>query len=236
MISANRHIKTQSGNVLFIILIAVVLFAALSFVTSTMMRGGANIGREKAGIYVSEILTYSRSLSESVRFIRISNECAVEDVSFERSPFDGSDTDYVNGSAPSDYSCHVFHPDGGGVAYSEMHPEIFDSAYSGSPNYEQWIISGSAKVIGLGSDSAGELILALPYLKKSVCEILAKRLEQSIPIPIDGVGGIDLTKFVGSYASTSTYDFVDNMMVGCINVTSGGDPRSYTFFSVLIRR
>lgn len=236
MISANRHMNAQAGNVLVIILIAVALFAALSFVTSTMMRGRAQVGTEKAGIYVSEILTYARSVNEAVRFMRVSNECDDEAMSFERSPYDGTDADYENANAPMDFSCHVFHPRGGGVAFSAMHSEIFDAAYNGDADYGQWVISGFSKILGLGNDSRGELILALPYLKKPICEILAKRVGQSLPIPVDNVAGIDLTKFIGNYASIETYDAVDDLMTGCINVTSGGSAQHYTFFSVLISR
>ena len=236
MVSANRHINAQAGNVLFIILIAVALFAALSYVASTMMRGGTRIGTEKAGIYVSEILTYARSMSEAVRILRISNGCMDDGISFERIPFDGSDANYVNGAAPTDFSCHVFHPSGGGIAQNEMQTEIFETSYSGNTGYGQWAISGSARIIGLGSDSAGDLVLALPYLKKPVCDLLAKRVGQSLPVPTDSVAGIDITEFSGSYASVSTYEAVDNMTVGCLNVTSGGSPRHYTFFSVLISR
>lgn len=236
MISANRHRNAQAGNVLVIILIAVALFAALSFVTSTMMRGGARVGTEKAGIYVSEILTYARSVNEAVRFMRVSNECADDALSFERSPFDGTDVDYENVSAPTDFSCHVFHSRGGGVASNAMHPEIFDAAYSSDADYGQWVISGSSKILGLGSDSRGELILVLPYLKKPICDILAKRIGQTLPVPVDNVAGIDLTKFVGSYNSIETYGDVDDVMTGCINITSSGSAQHYTFFLVLISR
>lgn len=236
MVSANRHMNAQAGNVLFIILIAVVLFAALSFVTSTMMRGSANVGTEKAGIYVSEILTYARSVNEAVRDLRISNGCFDDEMSFERIPFDGSDALYVNGNAPTDFSCHIFHPHGGGVSSNEMQPDIFDKSYSSNAVYGQWVIGGFSRIIGLGSDSAGELILALPYLKKSVCEILAKRFGQALPVPVDSVAGIDVTEFTGGYAAGETYESVDNMTTGCFNVISGGSPKHYTFFTVLISR
>lgn len=228
--------NAQAGNVLIIILIAVALFAALSFVTSTMMRGGTRVGTEKAGIYVSEILTYSRGVNEAVRYMRVSNECADEAMSFERSPYDGSDVDYENVNAPANFSCHVFHPRGGGVAQHEMQAEIFDAAYNGEADYGRWVISGASKIIGLGSDSRGELILALPYLKKPVCDILAKRIGQSLPVPVDSVAGVDLTRFVGSYDSIETYDDVDDVMTGCINITSSGSAQHYMFFLVLISR
>ena len=62
-------INSQKGSVLVIILVAVALFAALSYTVANMMRGGAEIGSEKAGIYASEILTYAQSVGEAVKII-----------------------------------------------------------------------------------------------------------------------------------------------------------------------
>ena len=53
--------SSQSGNIIFIILIAVALFAALSFVVSQMMRGPTTIGEEKDGVIVAEILAYAQN-------------------------------------------------------------------------------------------------------------------------------------------------------------------------------
>ena len=56
--------KPESGNVLFIILIAVALFGALNFVVGNMLRGGnpQAISEQKASILADEILAQARDI------------------------------------------------------------------------------------------------------------------------------------------------------------------------------
>ena len=49
---------SETGNVLFLILIAVILFGALSFTVAQMMRGGnaEYIGEQQLSLYADEVL------------------------------------------------------------------------------------------------------------------------------------------------------------------------------------
>ena len=230
------NIESQKGSVIFYILLAVVLFAALGFAVSNMMRGGGgDSGNEKSGIYASEIMTYSRSIKEAVNMVRISNECKDTEISFERAPFDGSDTDYDNASSPADFSCHIFHVNGGGISNTEMQDDVFNTAYSGSTDFGNWLISGHNIVNGIGDNANSELILVLPFLKSSICNIITERIGQSSTVVTDA-DGVNITKFTGAYSSAATYDNVDNIVHGCINITGGADPLHYAFFTTLIAR
>jgi len=122
-----KMINPQSGNVLFYILIAVVLFGALGFAVSGMMRGGSGggIGKEKASLYAAEILTYAKQIDDTVKNMQILNDCADEEISFENSTVSG----YEHSPVARD-ECKAFHPDGGGMTY-RAEAEWFDDSYAG---------------------------------------------------------------------------------------------------------
>jgi hypothetical protein len=61
-------VNSRSGNVLFLILIAVALFAALSYaVTSSSRSSGAQIGADQARIMAAEIRQYASSIEQAIR-------------------------------------------------------------------------------------------------------------------------------------------------------------------------
>lgn len=108
----------QKGNILFLILIAVALFAALSYaVTGSSRNSGSSIQRDKAKLIASHFLQYGAQLENAVNRLMLINGCSDKQLSFERSPFDGSDGAFYNANAPSDYRCHVFHVNGGNQKY-----------------------------------------------------------------------------------------------------------------------
>lgn len=118
----------EAGNVLFMILIAVALFAALAYtVTGSTRSSGGDASKEQTTLDASRIVQHANEIENSVQRIKISNGCADEQISFEN-VLDGG---YTNPNSPINYSCHVFRPEGGGVILKKLLPnaptDIFSS-------------------------------------------------------------------------------------------------------------
>ncbi len=229
-------IINQNGNVLIIILIAVALFAALSFAVSNMIRGNESIEREKSSIYASEILTYAKSLKEAVQMIKISNGCSDEDISFENSVLSG----YEHSPATTN-KCKIFHASGGGLSYIKPNIDVNDGI--------DWIFTGDNDGFNIGSQcnfaSCSDLIAILPDISLEVCKDINKKLNIS---PLNNYitqedDSFSTLKFQGSYSynnrisDSSSYKALDGKYSGCFE---GNDtPQSsgkYYFYQILLAR
>lgn len=233
------------------ILIAVALFAALSYTVANMMREGSpdEISEKKAKLYANEILDYSRGVRQAVQNMRISNECSATQINFENTFVAG----YINAGAPADDSCDVFNPSGGGMIYVVPPDDWADDAFSGETLYKQWYFTGHTCIEDVGGDETNchtdtidnsDLILYLPYIEGYICREINNALEIAnpggdAPIDSDSVWPAAENKFTGTYAETGRRNDVGNSqnIAGCFKST-GADPtnNSYTFYQVLIAR
>ncbi len=110
--------KTQAGNILFLILLAVVLFAALaSAVTSSLRGGGKSMSSENADLAASSIVNFLKQVDSALLRMQLIDDIKPENISFEyrNKRVDGiSQTNYVNNRCSSD-DCRVFSASGGGA-------------------------------------------------------------------------------------------------------------------------
>jgi hypothetical protein len=208
----NTH--TQRGSVLIYILIAVALFATLSFVVAQMIRGGGSeVSGEKSNLIADEIMSYGQTLRRGIQPMRISNGCEETDVSFEATGLTG----YVNGA---NAGCQLFSPSGGGAVYIKP-----TTSYGAATD---WIFTGTNIVDDVGT-VAPDLVAILPDINLGVCNAINDKLG------IASVGtdtAVDFTKFQGTYASSQTIDFAAGKSAGCLKYTA----TQYMFYQVLIGR
>lgn len=104
MISSSKN----AGNVLFLILIAVALFAALSYaVTSSSRSGTGSTTKEKAQLSQGVIDSYTSAINAGTLRLQMRGCTSI---------------DYTPpaGWGAEDHKCHLFHPDGGGVIYQNI--------------------------------------------------------------------------------------------------------------------
>lgn len=228
-------IQSQSGNVLFIILLAIVLFAALSYAVSNMMRGGTTVGSEKSLLLASDVINYARSVKDAVDLVRIANGCEDTQISFERSPFDGSDPLFVNPNAPSDFSCNVFHPSGGGSSFVNPAPDVSGIDY---------FFVNTFGVSDVGDNANAEIIMFLGNIPEEICAAINAQLgitgvpTEATPTVLAyagfSAGAFLLGESIGSKIGTGSAEF-DGKYAGCYFNTDLV-PNTHLFFQVMLAR
>lgn len=123
--------EKQRGNVLFLILIAVALFAALSYAVTRSTRGGGNADKESSAINVAQKMQYAASVKVAFDRLNIMG-CDTNEISFDWTPGTGSEK---NANAPSDLSCHIFSSNGGGVAAPQSSEQV--DVYAGANGWTE---------------------------------------------------------------------------------------------------
>jgi hypothetical protein len=187
--------KSERGNVMIYILLAVVLLAALSFAVSSSTRTGSTTaltdGQARTG--AAEILTYANHLKTAAAKLNLRG-CTATQLSFENPVVSG----YTNGSAPANKTCHVFDPAGGAISW--VTPDA--SLNNGTP----WFYTGDAVVHNnsgvLSGSSAAEadLVMLLFGLPQNLCTQINARLGIT-GIPDNSDSPIeDIDKFTGSFS------------------------------------
>ena len=195
-LSPSRTHKNQSGSALYFILIAVALFAALSFMVSESLRsGGTQISEEKTRVLVSAILDYGRTMRQTVQTLRI-NGCEKTDINFENNIISG----YTNGGAPPDNACDVFNIDGGGANYVKPNTDALDKSQTASALYGEWYFAGEEALSGsMGDDTLSDLILYLPWINEQTCLKINEDLGITNTQITESWDLVTTNKFTGSY-------------------------------------
>jgi len=160
--------SNQSGNVLFLILIAVALFAALSYaVTQSTRSGGGSADRETSLLNSAALTQYPASLRTSL--IRmILNGVAPLDLEFNR-PDDFAALTVNNGLRTQG----VFHPEGGGAVYQNAPNEVLAGGTG------EYFYNAEFFIPQIGVDTAvtgNDIIAFLPGISAAVCESINERI------------------------------------------------------------
>lgn len=110
--------KTERGNILFLILLAVVLFAALSYaVTQSTRGGGNNATAENAKAGAASLFQFYDQLDAAILRMRMTGGIPIENISFQfmRLNGDGNTQSSFSTSNCTVDTCKLFKPDGGGA-------------------------------------------------------------------------------------------------------------------------
>lgn len=229
--------QSESGNVLFLILIAVALFAALSYaVTSSSRSGGGDANSETNLISSATITQYPAAVRTAIIRMVISDNIAVEDLNFD------PPADFATTCNATPDNC-VFHPSGGGATYVTASDDIMDVAGTGT-----WRFSGNYEITNIGlsvaTDSDGNDIIAfLPDIKESICE----KLNEELGIAGDNIHSADLDPTLAAQQMITGYSIpateinigtvggaaaLDGQAFGCVEDSAG----DYHYYHVLVER
>lgn len=213
-------IPRENGNVVFIILIAIALFAALVFAVTQSNKGGGTINKEQTVLNAAKAIQYSNTIRQAILRLKLTNSCTDDQYNFASSEWPAAGTLAQNGIykyagnvnpwAPVDKRCNIFDKEGGDVAFQAPTPGANDGTH--------WAISGSNFVEGHGTDGyvvgASDLVAILPFVTLDVCKEINRNLHGNTTIPAGIL--MDITNFTGTY-----WGYSDISGAGIAGVSSG---------------
>ncbi|MDD3020501.1 MAG: hypothetical protein PHX61_05910 [Alphaproteobacteria bacterium] len=168
--------EKQRGSALFLILIGIALFAALSYGVSQGLRVSegtmTGVAQDKARLEMVAVLDFVHGVQNGFQEMKL-NGIEPAAVSFEKP------TDVTYGTAP--YDLKIFHPLGGKVIFVPVWPSLDDPAESTTTEWE-FLFNTVDNVGGSGP----ELLMTLIAVPKPLCEALNKELTGSTVIPSAG--------------------------------------------------
>ena len=161
---------------MFLILIAVALFAALSYaVIQSSRTGGGDATREKARLDAAEILNHATAVQTGVGRLLIRG-CQDVRLNFANGNDGGI---HINPTAPTDKRCDVFDPAGAGVSNKAPNRK-----WSSDHNF---YYTSSSSVTDMGSTctdtTCADLVMELRGVSPALCEQLNTLNNYIVPVP-----------------------------------------------------
>ncbi len=182
--SRSSH-AAQSGNVLFLILIAVALFAAVTYaVTSSSRTGGGDSANEQTDMIASQIIQYGEAVKQGFLRLRTTNNCPLEQIAATYTAPAWLGAYNTNSQAPTNFRCHLFRPEGAGLVTFQWNQNYFSTPDStlvvyGPPRY--YSFTGNLAVTNEGLATGAELLGILPGLTLDICRAINRKANVNPP-------------------------------------------------------
>lgn len=215
---------SERGNAIFMIILGVALFAALSYAfTSSNRTSTSLVTDEEATAAANQIIAYGNAVKQTVKRLQLRG-CDDTEISFENNIV----ASYINPNAPSSNKCNVFDIAGGGLTW-----QTFDEA--------EVIFSGANVVNGIRNDSSTETGTELAFfvrdLAASICIKINDTLNHSFTTnpPIDE-GTWGKGQFIGNYAYTNNIVATSAGLVSLKSACFTDDIGENIYYSTLITR
>ena len=232
----------ESGNVLFLILIAVALFAALSYaVTQSSRSGGSDAAGETNLLNSAQITQYPASIRTSILRMIIG----------------GTDVAELEFNSPADFGAAgfvvrdgVFHPSGGGATFADPPPDLIANNTGGNG---VWYFNTNFEInlIGLSGTDGADLVAFLPGVTQAICRRINDQLGLPVPPPVVSTDistdfrtriqgatstAIPLATFTATAANNAATlpAAFDGQPFGCFE--NGGTAGLFVYYHVLVER
>ncbi len=256
MILQNRR-RSEKGNILFLILLAVVLFAALSYaVTQSLRGGGQNASNEKNLVKSATITQYPVGVRAAILRMIVGGTDVVT-LNFDPpslfSDSDWNDTASAGTAATiKSLSSNVFHPNGGGAVFALIPSDALATPSSTA----RWFFNMEFEVPSIGTSvttslNGNDLIAYAPGLDQNLCTKINSELGVSSVPTIQTTRTVAVQQTVLNDAgtvtaytanTTGTNHITDNDSSPTSGVTNNKpylcvlNGTSYTYYHVLVER
>tara|TARA_B100001750_G_C15487644_1_gene589251 strand:- start:671 stop:1387 length:717 start_codon:yes stop_codon:yes gene_type:complete len=229
----------QKGNVLFLILIAVALFAALSYAVTNSTRSAGNADREIDKTKAAEVIQHAINISSAMQKLILINGC----------DYDAIDNNVAFGDpATNPGLCNIYDPvNGGGIPYNQ-YPDDTASIFSNSTNApgpgKKIRIFNRMKVVNVGINTRNDILIHYFNINESLCKginnlakIEGEVMQENSPYE----GGWSNPINTGSSMPSSLVigDAATNLVgknFGCYKADRAGKDMGYHAYYVLIER
>ncbi|MGM0422842.1 MAG: hypothetical protein ACQEQL_07085 [Pseudomonadota bacterium] len=180
----------ESGNALFLILIAVALFAALSYAVTQSGRGGGDISREQTQILAAQIVQYIGSVEQAVQRMTLTGVAEDQLDFYSQQRLHGNDVVRdMDNTLCTDTSCQVFHPDGGGVTYQHFESagetDPLPAGYGGTDLKPGHHLATITPINGVGT-ALPEIVIEFRAIDPKVCQEINRHF--GLPAELSGEG------------------------------------------------
>ena len=222
--------KAESGSALIYVLIAIALFAALSFTLSRQTDTGETrrLSSDRADIMATQLISTAAQVKSAI----------------DQMFFTGSQINDLNFELPSDANFEigspihkVFHPSGGGIIPPVLSPSVMSEVTTDPP--AGWYL-GRFNNIEWSQSSAHDVILVAYQINRAACEHINKSITGSMNIPNLNSGNLEqlfIDVFYHSGANVDITTGTGGNCEACHNQTSlciSNSARSaYAFYTVI---
>lgn len=239
----------ERGNVFFIILIAIVLFAALIYAfAGSGDSSKSHLSPAQVRVTAADILSYSKTIESRVQAL-LRKGCSETEINFNNVYMEHPTfwAEYNNGNSPSDLSCHVFEDPEVTLRYVPT-PVGLDQPV-GDSLFNLYFFSAMSGVDGIGVSDRVDLLMQLQLnaSDEGLCEVINDMVGVDGGVQSENFhAGSDTSarRFRGSYSAGSLSDGgtmgnigpinISGQSVGCFRATGFGN--YYMFYRVLIPR